>query len=61
MKRGEKLKNVVLDSRFWNKVTKCLKVVTPLVDSNIKSAMGFIHEEIDCEKKMKCNFNNIKR
>jgi len=65
---GRKIEHVVLDSRFWKNVTTCLKVAAPLmvilrlVDSDVKSAMGFIYEEMDSAKeKIKFNFNNIKK
>ncbi|XP_014493054.1 uncharacterized protein LOC106755418 [Vigna radiata var. radiata] len=65
---GRKLQYVVLDSRFWKNISTCLKVVVPLmvalrlVDSDVKPAMGFIYEEIDCAKeKIRFNFNNIKK
>ncbi|XP_068497678.1 uncharacterized protein [Phaseolus vulgaris] len=65
---GRKVQNVVLDSRFWKTVSICLKVVAPLmvvlrlVDSDVKPAMGFIYEGMDCAKeKIKSNFNNIKK
>ncbi|XP_017423543.2 uncharacterized protein LOC108332746 [Vigna angularis] len=65
---GRKVEHVVLDSRFWKNVSTCLKVVAPLmvvlilVDSDVKPAMGFIYEEMDCAKeKIKSNFNNIKK
>ncbi|XP_022635871.1 uncharacterized protein LOC106758329 [Vigna radiata var. radiata] len=65
---GRKVENVVLDSRFWNNVSTCLKVAAPLmvvlrlVDSDVKPAMGFIYEEMDSAKeKIRSNFNNIKK
>ena len=65
---GRKVQNVVLDSRFWKNVSICLKVAAPLmvvlrlVDSDVKPAMGFIYEGMDCAKeKIKSNFNNIKK
>ncbi|KOM34429.1 hypothetical protein LR48_Vigan02g057900 [Vigna angularis] len=37
-------------------------VVLRLVDSDVKPAMGFIYEEMDCAKeKIRSNFNNIKK
>ncbi|XP_052726181.1 uncharacterized protein LOC108332656 [Vigna angularis] len=65
---GRKVEHVVLDSQFWKNVSTCLKVVAPLmvvlrlVDSDVKLAMGFIYEEMDCAKeKIMSNFNNIKK
>jgi len=43
---GQKVENVILDSRFWKDVSTCLKVV----DSDMKPAMGFIYEVMDCAK-----------
>ncbi|XP_047166554.1 uncharacterized protein LOC124835629 [Vigna umbellata] len=65
---GRKVAHVVLDSRFWKNVSICLKAAAPLmvvlrlVDSDVKPAMGFIYEEMDCAKeKIRSNFNNIKK
>ncbi|XP_052727463.1 uncharacterized protein LOC108329753 [Vigna angularis] len=65
---GRKVAHVVLDSRFWKNVSICLKAVAPLmvvlrlVDSDVKPAMGFIYEEMDCAKEnIRSNFNNIKK
>jgi len=63
--KGEKFK-------MWYYISKnartCLKVIVPLmvvlhlVNSDIKTLMGFIYEEMDCAKEnIKCNFNNIKK
>ncbi|BAT89722.1 hypothetical protein VIGAN_06075600 [Vigna angularis var. angularis] len=66
--KGRKVEYVVLDNRFWKNVSTCLKVVAHvmvvlrLVDSDVKPAMGFIYEEMDCAKeKIRSNFNNIKK
>ncbi|XP_052724958.1 uncharacterized protein LOC128194155 [Vigna angularis] len=65
---GRKVAHVVLDSRFWKNVSICLKAAAPLmvvlrlVDSDVKPAMSFIYEEMDCAKeKIRSNFNNIKK
>ncbi|KAH1076562.1 hypothetical protein GLYMA_19G056600v4 [Glycine max] len=65
---GRKVQNMALDSRFWKKVTMCLKVATHLMvvlrllDSGVKPAMSFIYEKMENAKdKLKYNFNNIKK
>jgi len=65
---GKRIERVVLDSRFWKNVSTCLKATAPLmvvlrlVDSDVKPAMGFIYEEMDCAKeKIRNNFNNIQK
>nr|XP_007132560.1 hypothetical protein PHAVU_011G105000g [Phaseolus vulgaris]ESW04554.1 hypothetical protein PHAVU_011G105000g [Phaseolus vulgaris] len=53
---GRKVQNVVLD------IVAPLMVVLRLVDSDVKPAMGFIYEGMDCAKeKIKSNFSNIKK
>ena len=62
------MQTLAMDSRFWKNVTNCLKAAYPLikvlrlVDSEEKSAMGFIYEEMDrAKEKIQTNFNNVKK
>jgi hypothetical protein len=56
-----------LDNRFWHDVTICIKAAFPLikvfrlVDSDEKSAMGFIYKAMDeVKEKIQVNFGSVK-
>ena len=59
---------MILDKKFWKDIVICLRGATPLmkvlrlVDSNQKTAMGFIYEVMDLSKEqIQKNFNGVKK
>lgn len=68
-KEGKAIAQIVLDSSgFWPNLLTCLKAALPLttvlrlVDSDEKSAMPYIYEQMDLAKKrIQENFNNVKK
>ncbi|XP_058741037.1 uncharacterized protein LOC131613381 [Vicia villosa] len=65
-KDGIIVEEIVLDKLFWKNVLNCMRGAFPLtrvlrmVDSDEKSAMGFIYEEMDrAKEKIWSSFNGI--
>jgi hypothetical protein len=67
-KDGIIVKNIVLSKLFWKNVLTCLRGAFPLVkvlrmaDSEEKSAMGYLYEEMDRAKEdIKAHFKGVAR
>ncbi|XP_058754740.1 uncharacterized protein LOC131627905 [Vicia villosa] len=65
-KDGIIVEEIVLDKLFWKNVLNCMRSAFPLirmlrmVDSDEKSTMGFIYEEMDrAKEKIRLSFNGI--
>ncbi|XP_052119071.1 uncharacterized protein LOC107494867 [Arachis duranensis] len=65
---GIRVQNMALDSRLWKNIVICLKAAAPLitvlrlVDSDEKSAMGFIFEGMrNAKETIKTNFDCVKK
>ena len=68
IEEGKRIQSYVLDNKFWDDVTTCIKAAYPLikvlrlVDSDEKPAMGFIYEAMDqAKEKIQLNFGYVKK
>ncbi|CAI0465132.1 unnamed protein product, partial [Linum tenue] len=68
LREGKRVQAIVLDGRFWQDVSICLRASQPLVkvlrlvDSDEKPAMPFLYfEMIQAKEKIKSNFNNVEK